>query len=292
MFLEAVVVKIKALLAALAASAAVAPTATAAPTATLCHLQDSRIGESSGVAVSGRTLWTHNDSGDTARFFALDRRCRTLATYDVTNESATDWEDMARGAGALWFGDIGDNASSRKQIAVVKVAEPRVAQGTHRVRATVYRFRYADGPHDAETLLVHPRTGQLFVVSKTYFGLAGVYAAPLHPSATALNTLTKVASFTTRLTGHDGGPIGPPGELSVTGGDINADATRVVVRTYTDAYEWTVTGGDVVQAFEEPPTVTQLPETAQGEAIAYDTDGRSWITTSEGQGAPIDRISR
>ena len=28
------------------------------------------------------------------------------------------------------------------------------------------------------------------------------------------------------------------------------------------------------------------------EGIAYDTDGRSWITTSEGKGAPVHRIPR
>lgn len=290
MFFEAVVVKLHALVALVLASLA-APASAAEPV-TLCHLQDSRITESSGLAVGRDVLWTHNDSGDVARFFALDRHCRTLATYDVRNEEATDWEDMARGAGFLWFGDIGDNAGSRSSIAVIRVPEPMVTKGEHRLTGTVLHFTYEDGAHDAETLLVGPRTGQLFVVTKTYYGVAGVYAAPLHPSTSGVNTLTKVASVTTRLTGTDGGPLGPPGELSLTGGDLNATATRVVLRTYTDAYEWQVRGGDVAGAFRGTPTVTALPQTQQGEAIGYDTDGRSWITTSEGKGAPVDRVAR
>ncbi len=292
MFLEAAFVKIKLFIASLLL-AGPSPAVPAAPVAsTLCSLQDARITESSGVAVSGPVLWTHNDSGDKARFFALSRSCRTLGTWNVTNERATDWEDMARGAGSLWFGDIGDNGSSRSEIQVVRVPEPRVTGSGHRLTATVYRFRYEDVAHDAETLLVHPRTGQLFVVTKSYLGTSSVYAAPLRPSASAVNVLRKVASFRTRVTGTDGGPLGPAGQLSVTAGDVNASVTRVVVRTYTDAYEWTVTRGDLAAAFSGTPTVTPLPSTEQGEAIAYDTDGRSWITTSEGQGAPVMRVAR
>lgn len=278
MFLESLVAKLHVVL--LALTPATHPVAT-----TLCHLQDSRITESSGVAVSGDVLYTHDDSGDTARYFALDRHCRTLSTYAVLGEQAVDWEDVALGAGYLWFGDIGDNSSRRSTVAVVRVRE----RGTE---ATVFRFRYDDGAHDAETLLVQPLTGQLFVVTKSYLGLSSVYAAPLHPSASAVDVLTRVTGFTTHLTGTPGGPIGAPGRLAVTGGDINADATRLVVRTYTDAYEWTIPDGDVVKAFDGHPTVTPLPPTKQGEGIAYDTDGRSWITTSEGKGAPVGRVAR
>jgi hypothetical protein len=271
MFLEALFAHLHALLAALLV---------ASPSPTLCHLQDTRIQESSGVAVSPGVLWTHNDSGDTARFFALDRHCRTLATYDVTNETARDWEDMARGGGYLWFGDIGDNRSTRTSIAVVRVPEPHVSPGSHAVMATVFRFTYPDGPHDAETLLLHPRTGQLYFVTKTLLGPAGVYAAPLHPSVGKLNPLTEVGTVSAGLMG------------TFTSGDINADATRLVLRTYSEAFEWRLDGGDVVQALKGTPTVTDLPPTDQGEAIAYDTDGRSWITTSEGKGAPVDRVAR
>ena len=104
--------------------------------------------------------------------------------------------------------------------------------------------------------------------------------------------LTEVASFRLTPSGTPGGPVGPVGQVSVTGADISPDAERVVVRTYTDAYEWVVRDGDVAAAFAGEPTRTALPETEQGEAIAYDTDGRSWVTTSEGNGAPVHRLAR
>jgi hypothetical protein len=286
-FVTSVLATLNGLVAALSLTTPVPATPT-----TLCTLQDSRITEASGIAVGPGVLWTHDDSGDTARFFALDRHCRTRATYDVGNETATDWEDVARGAGALWFGDIGDNSSRRSSVEVVKVPEPRVTPGDHQVRATVLRFRYADGPHDAEALLVHPRTGQLFVVTKSYGGWAGVYAAPLHPATSATNVLTRVAAFHLSPTGTPGGPAGPLGQVAVTSGDINASATRVVVRTYTDAYEWRIPDGDVAEAFGTAPGRTALPADRQGEGIAYDTDGLSWVTSSEGAQAPVRRITR
>ncbi len=273
----------------LAALALIAPPGPAVER--LCSLQDQRITESSGVAVTGEVVWTHNDSGDSARFFALDRRCRTLATYSLRGVQATDWEDMAQGAGALWFGDIGDNREVRTQIQVHRVSLPSTRPSVQRPRATTFRFRYSDGAHDAEALLVDPQ-GRLFIVTKSYGGTAAVFAAPPGPSTTEVNVLTQVGSFSLAPSGTPGGPVGSLGQVSVTGGDINTRGDRLVVRTYTDAYEWVVSNGDVAKALTGTPTRTALPQTAQGEAIAYDTDGRSWITTSEGVRPAVHRLSR
>lgn len=157
------------LLAATTAAALAAPASAASSDPLLCTLSDDRITESSGVVVSStsdRRLFTHNNSGDDARFFALDDRCRTTATYALKGVDANDWEDMTRGPDedgdpALWFGDIGDNAMVREAVAVYGVAEPRPGRAggeTQEVASTAYRMRYEDGAHDAETLLADPRT--------------------------------------------------------------------------------------------------------------------------------------
>ena len=83
----------------------------------LGRIQHKDIAESSGVAASRKhpgVVWTHNDSGDAPRVFALDAHtCATIATYTIPGATAVDWEDMARGPdetgrSSLWFGDIGD----------------------------------------------------------------------------------------------------------------------------------------------------------------------------------------
>jgi hypothetical protein len=91
------------------------------PPVLLCRFADTRINESSGLAASACSddyFFTHNDSGDGPRVYAVDRRGKTLTVFTVQGAESLDWEDMARGPGpggkpALFLADIGDNAAIR-----------------------------------------------------------------------------------------------------------------------------------------------------------------------------------
>ena len=256
--------------------------------------------ESSGVAsssVSDDWFFTHEDSGSGPVFHAVGVDGRLLATYDL-GVDARDWEDMARGPdGTLWLGDIGDNNAARDLgLLVHRVDEPQVdpaREGVEQeVASTSYRLRYADGPRDAETLLVHPRTGQVLVVSKPLGGPVRVYAAPAQLDAGGPNLLEEVAQVRVGGTGTTGGPgIGSLAQGLVTGGDISSDGTRVALRTYTDLYEWPLPSDDVAAALAAEPVVTALPATFQGEGVAYTRDGTALLVTSEGEGAPVHRVA-
>ncbi len=243
-----------------------------------CGFADPQIFESSGVAPAswaGDVIWTHNDSGDLPRFFAVNARtCVTLAVYDVTGAAAVDWEDMTRSGSTLYLGDIGDNPSRRASVTVYDVPEPARGTPSGAVRPAATRvLTYPDGPHDAETLLVDPTTGRLVIFTKTASGASAAYRAPTAGSG----VMEKVAD------------VRFPG--ATTGGDANAG--RVVVRTYTAAYEWDVQPGESLAALlARPPEPLMLPSTPQGEAIAYTADGSGLWTTSERQGGPVHRLSR
>jgi len=60
---------------------------------------DSRIDEASGIGVgiaSPGVVYVQNDSGDAARFFAVDASTgATLAVYSVPGAQNVDWEDLA-----------------------------------------------------------------------------------------------------------------------------------------------------------------------------------------------------
>jgi hypothetical protein len=247
-----------------------------------CSLTDPHITEASGIVASvayDNVLYTHNDSGDIARFFAIDGSCHTRATFVLPGVQARDWEDISRGPGdTLWLGDIGDNNATRtKGILIHRVAEPRpTSTGTVRITSVAYRLRYPDGPHDAEALLVHPRTGQVLIVTKG-FGGGAVYTAQQPLQANAPNILRQV------------GQVSVP---EVTGGDISPDGSHVVLRNYTAAYEWTVTGDDVAGALKGEPTRIVLPVSPQGEAITYTPDGKDFVVTSEGVGATVQEVGR
>jgi hypothetical protein len=243
-----------------------------------CRFADPRISESSGVASaswSADVIWTHNDSGDSARFFAVDATsCATLAVYDVAGAAAVDWEDMTRSGRTLYFGDIGDNNSTRASVTVYEVPEPGPGMPPRTVSPSAIRvLTYPDRSHNAESLFVDPTTGRLVIVTKTPTGPSAAYRTP--PAGSGV--MEKVADLTF------------PG--ATTGGDASDD--RIVVRTYPAAYEWDVLPGDTLAAaLARPPAPIALPFTPQGEAIAYTADGSGLWTTSESQGAPIHLLRR
>jgi hypothetical protein len=270
----------------------------------LFHLTDQRIGESSGSAVATREpgVWfTHNDSGDSARFFAIGPAGQTLATYDVDNARNVDWEDMAAapspaGVPTLWFADTGDNQQSRASVDVYAVSEPDVPLGrrgaTVHLRSVRYRFRYPDGPHDAEALMVDPRSSQIYIASKSYDGLTQVYAAPTHPSTGGLNKL----SLVTKLQWSPdpaASLVDLPLELATTGGAFSPDGHVLALRTYTDVYLFRVAGtgqAALKTALKAPPQRLTLPEQPQGEGICFRRDGKALIVSSERVGSTVDEV--
>jgi hypothetical protein len=255
-----------------------------APATELCRLQDPAIDESSGVA-AGAAVWTHNDSGDGPRFYAVDQDTgATLGTFTVDGARADDWEDMARGLTAdgrpaLFFADIGDNFARRPAVVVYEVAEPTNPRLGGLVDLVArHELRYDDGSHDAETLLVDPRTRALVVVTKDRQGISGVYRAEG-------GVLRRVGEIRfDRLVRRAGAYA-----KAATAGDVAPDGRRVVVRTPFEAFEWEV-GDELVAAFARTPQRIALPRTDQGEAIAYTRDGRSLVTTTEGAGSPVHLV--
>lgn len=243
-----------------------------------CTVNDARITESSGLVAVGDSLYTVNDGGSRLQVFVLDRACKVVRTI-TAGLDPYDVEDLARSAdGTLWLADLGDNDHSRSTVAIELLTEAGTAR--------LFRFSYPDGAHDAEALLLD-RAGRPFVVTKDPLGSSGVYTSTGTPSATKATPLRKVASLRFSPTGTPGGPVGAIGQLMVTGGAVSPDGTRVVLRTYTDAYLWRAEDGDVAKALAGTPTRVPLPPTAQGEAITFTPDGRGLLTSTEGRPAAV-----
>ena len=277
----------------------------AGPAQLVCNFQDPQIRESSGLAASSRSseyFFTHNDSGDSARFFAVRRDGVTLATFRVPGAQNEDWEDMARardpqGNPVLLFGDIGDNARKRDHVSVYQVPEPeidatRTGVKAESARAVKFDLQYPDGPHDAETLLFNAVNGQTLVVTKDLKS-SGVYASAGWLKPDQLNVLQKVSWVRPAelpLTRRNAADLLK--SLLITGGDISPDGRRLVLRTYTDAFEWSIIGNDVATGLRTNPEHLVLPETPQGEAAAYTQDGKAILFSSEKEGAPVHEIAR
>jgi hypothetical protein len=221
-------------------------------------LQDEEIAESSGLVVRGDRVFTINDSGDGPYVYAVDRASgETVAVTAFDDEDPDDLEAIAPGRGrSLWVGDIGDNRRSRGSIRVHHL-EPSPSGGT--VDASTFDLVYPDGSHDAETLLVHPRTEELLVVTKRPFIGGVVYRAPSPLREGGLHQLEQVGSVSGMI----------------TDGAFLPDGRHVVVRTMGGAAVYTYPGFDKVAEF-------RLPVQEQGEGIAVGDDGRVYLS-SEGE---------
>jgi hypothetical protein len=236
------------------------------------RLADPRILESSGLALSRRhpgVVWTHNDSGDEARLFAVGSDGRTRAVLTLAGAQARDWEALAagrddRGRPALFAGDIGDNNGVWPEVAVYRVAEPVVLRDAT-VSAVRYRLRYADGPHNAEALLADPRSNRLYVATKAESG-GGLYRAPARLDPAGVNVLQRVARV-------------PP---VVTDGAFLPSGRGFVLRDYQQAHVYAAPGRRV-GSFD-------LPLQFQGESLAAAADGRSVLAGSEGPDSEVWRV--
>lgn len=268
----------------------------------LGHLEDTAVDESSGLVASRRNtglLWTHNDSGDGPLLYCLTREAGTCGVWSVTGAHAVDWEDVAAGPGPepgtayLYVGDIGNNRLARREVTAWRVAEPAVSSEDRNSsrdaprstsQAEALRLRYPDAVHNAEALLVHPETGDLYVVTKEESGEAWVYraAAPLRAGAAAILTHEATLNF----------PGEPPGTTAgVTGGDIAPDGRRVVLCTYSRGYELVLPpGAPFAEVWRQAPAAVPLGPRPQGEAVAYRIDGRALLAASEGVRAPLYEV--
>lgn len=272
------------------------------PPATIATLKDKSISESSGLAASRLTpgaYWTHNDSGDGPFVYAFDTRGDSLGVFRVAGAQARDWEDMAAGPGPqgaksyLYIGDIGDNNDARAEVVVYRVPEAALTTATRKLTkirpgstepAEAIRLRYPDGAHDAETLLVHPVSGHIYIITKVVIANPAVYEAA--PPFTADKPVTMTRLGLVSVPSLFGGVI--------TGGSISPDGRRVALCDYFQGYELTLPAGrtNFNDIWKQRMVGFDLGKRKQGEAIAYRLDGKALLATSEGKNASIIQVTR
>ncbi|MDP3973116.1 MAG: hypothetical protein Q8P61_09450 [Candidatus Nanopelagicales bacterium] len=233
-----------------------------------CRFDGEILPEVSGLAASIRhpgVLWTHNDSGDDSRIFAIDASdCRMRAEVRLTGVTARDAEAIAVGRDAqgdpvIWLADIGDNRDSWDSVRLYRIGEPRrlVDQA---VAASSFTIRYEDGPRDAEALLVDPSPGgAIWLATKRQAADGGMYRVP--------DSIVSKGSAVARRVGSV--------PAMTSDGSYAPDGRHFVLRTYTGA-----------TLFRSPPPgsggqAVAIPLQPQGEAIAFSHDSRSLFLASE-----------
>ena len=280
---------------------AIAPEDTAAPEETCTsYAAPEAVGtlppsvtEASGLVVSQHNpgvLWVHNDSGDQSRIYALETSGERIATITLADTYAYDWEDMSGGpcsaetdTPCLYIGDIGDNNRVRQYLKIHRVPEPNIALGDQVLPLSEFDTMtvvYPDEPHDCEALVVDAK-GHIYVLTKEWEGSRfRLYGSPYMPG-TDLVPLQFLSE-------HDIETIGGTVPL-VTAASFSIPTNRLLVRTYSGAFEYRLAEGASLSELRWAPVQTvPVANEGQGEAIAQDPLG--YWHVSEGKEPPIWRV--
>ena len=252
-------------------------------------LQDKSIDELSGLAASHKypgLLWGHNDSGDTARIFAINERGETVATVNFPGLEARDWEDIDFAGGWIYIAEIGDNDSVYPDVKIYRLHEPdlnpdKLGQNIDLKIGSweTMTLHYPGGARNAESLVATPG-GHLLIVSKDEKG-SNFYTLkqPFRNGQTA--TLEKI---------FDKVNIGEVGWLTrlVTGADLSPDGRELTLVTYAQIWQYDLAKPYNFASIQiNSPRKRDLPPLKQCESVCYSADGQSLWVSSEGKKAPL-----
>ncbi|MGW0364280.1 WD40 repeat domain-containing protein [Streptomyces sp. NPDC002990] len=241
------------------------------PGASSFSISDPRINESSGLTASRihpGVYWTHNDSDDGPYVYAVDSATgKTVARVTLTGIGRPrDVEAVSLGPdGQLYVGDIGDNLNGTwDHVWIYRFQEP-AELGDVTVKATQFTVTYADGPRDAEALMVHPVTGRVYIASK-HEDKGGLYEGPARLSADGPNVFRRIADLPW-----------------VTDGAFSPDGGRLALRGYFFAKTYPWKDGRPQGQGER----VDAPWQGQAESVTYTADGSALMFGAEGAGSRV-----
>ncbi len=253
------------------------------------QIKDKDIDESSGIVKSRQfenVYWTHNDSGDDARIFAITRKGKSIQTtwakqndqpYEgipIPDAVNIDWEDIATDdQGNLIIGAFGNNDNARRDLALYIVPEPDPTQiWKTRVRQRI-DFHYPDQKEfpnpdlkdfDCEALFF--ANGKPYLVSKNRSSAeTKLYRLDSNDAFTS-NPLTLLSKYD--LLGQ------------ATGADVSPDGKKLAILTYTSC--WVFEAPENSDNYFAGKATYKTFYAKQCEAICWD-DADTLIITNEQQ---------
>lgn len=248
------------------------------------RVKDAALNEASGIAPSftnAGMFYTHNDSGNENLVFLIDKNGNDKAILKLKDSPNIDWEDIASGPGPqkgksyIYVADIGDNGFSRPSVFVYRFSDEKISGKNSTVKKEIsadkIELKYPDGSRNAETLMLDPKTRDLYIISKEK-KQGGVYVARYPQQINKVNTLEKLGTV----------PID-----RATGGSISADGRQILIKDYFNIYYWPVTtSSTLMQAMEKQRVRVAYNGEMQGEAVSWLPGGNGYVTISE---SPLKR---
>lgn len=242
----------------------------------LVEVTNKKLDEVSGLAASSKNtgmLWTLNDSGNRAEVLLIDDRLNIRLTCTLANIINRDWEDISVGPGPeagknyIYVADIGDNMAIFPYKTIYRFEEPKFTEGTSQISITDFdRIVFQlDVKKDTESLLVDPKTKNLYVISKRE---KPVYVYELKYPYSTTDTLTaqKIGSI----------PFG-----QIVAADFSPDGNEVLIKNYNNVFYWRLDNENLASALKRSPAIVTYEAEPQGESVTFARDGSGFYTISE-----------
>jgi len=235
-----------------------------------------QITESSGLVKSRKysgVYWTHNDSGDSARIFAITEIGKIIKPkwfkgkytgIEIIDATNIDWEDIATDSeGNLVIGDFGNNWSFRQDLCLYVIKEPNPYETLKAGIIKKINFKYPDQTEypskekvfDAEALFA--KNGRYYILTKNHANKKTKLYVLDTIDYNSVNELKLIGTF------HVSG--------AVTGADLSGDGRRLVVLTYNSVWLFK-TDKDTDDYFKGKIYRFKFKPEKQFEAISFNKD--------------------
>lgn len=146
--------------------------------------------EASGLAFSHKNpsrLYHINDSNKSDSLFISTKKGKRIHQVELIDYKGTDFEDLSMGncldgddQMCLYIADIGDNERERDQIEIILVKDFAISREEEKNLESageklypkkipvhkILKLKFPGKKHDAESLAIHPKTGDLFLLTK------------------------------------------------------------------------------------------------------------------------------
>ena len=247
-------------------------------------IENKQINEASGIVASYRNkglIWTHNDSGDKNRLFAMDANGKGTREFYLEGASNRDWEAISMAnfpeGSFIYVGDIGDNNNEFPTSTIYRVPEPEITGSTPQSNTLQnvqkITYKYTDGARDAEAFLIDQSSKDIFIVSKRESSKR-LYRLPFPQSYNQ----TMTAEFVQELTFSAG--AGTP--LYIVDGNVSIDNKEIIIKNYLQIFHWRRNDNESIpDALKRTPKMQPYLAEPQGEGICFAQDGSGYYTLSE-----------
>ncbi len=239
-----------------------------------------KIKETSGLALIGDVLITHNDKGRSNDLMLIDpENGKIVQTISASNIQNNDWEDVAKNEAFLFVGDMGNNEGERKNLAIHVIPIKDISKNSTTIKSIgTINFYYPEQKEfdvskkhnfDCEALLCY--NNQIYLFTKNRLDdKTDLYVLPTAPGNYAAKY---IASF------EVGGRI--------TGADISPDGKKVSLIGYnkkSDCFLWIFEGfsdNNFFAGTSKKYTLGQYAQVGQMEGIAFKDNTSLFISSEE-----------